>query len=233
MATAAETDRERIVLDLEGMTCASCAARIEKNLNRLDGVDATVNFATEQATVACDPSVTVDELVRAVESAGYHAQPAPVRHVAHPEGGVREHHDEPAAALEQRLIAAIALTVPVAVLAMVPAVEFSGWGWVALALSDPVILWGGFGFHRAAFKAARHGAASMDSLISIGTLAAWGWSLVVLVGRLDADTYFEVGAVITTLILLGRYLEARAKGRSSEAIEQLLRARRERGPSLA
>ena len=204
---------ERIVLDLEGMSCASCAARIEKTLNTLDGVDATVNFATGQATVHRRPSVTVGELVVAVESVGYHAQPA---------GEAHDHLGEPVASLTRQLVAAVALTVPVAVLAMVPPAEFSGWEWVALALSTPVILWSGLGFHRMALKGARHGAASMDSLISIGTLAAWGWSIVVLVGELDADTYFEVGAAITTLILLGRYLEARAKGRSSEAIKKLL-----------
>jgi Cu+-exporting ATPase len=222
MAVIDDRLRERVVLELDGMTCASCAARIEKKLNKLEGVDATVNFATDQATVQRDPSVTVDELVAAVEAIGYHAQREPASRLAHSEGRARERLDAPASALRRRLAAMIALTVPVALLAMVPAVEFTGWRWVALALSTPVILWGGLGFHRAALKAARHGAASMDSLISIGTLAAWGWSIVVLVGELDADTYFEVGAVITTLILLGRYLEVRAKGRSSEAIRKLL-----------
>ena len=200
-------------LDLEGMTCASCAARIEKSLNRLDGVEATVNFATEQATVDCDPAVSVDQLVGAVESAGYHA------HVAE---GHQPEDDEPVAVLGRRLAVAVALTVPVALLAMVSPLQFRDWEWVALVLSTPVVFYAGAGFHRVALKNARHAAASMDTLISMGTLAAWLWSAVVLAGGLAEDTYFEVAAVITTLILLGRFLEARAKSRSSEAIRKLL-----------
>jgi Cu+-exporting ATPase len=208
-----KTSTKELRLDLEGMTCASCVVRIEKKLNRLDGVDATVNFATEQATVRCDPAVTVDELVAAVESAGYHARAAKMS----------EHqHDEPADLLRRRLVAAIALTVPVALLAMVPPLQFADWEWVALALSTPVVFYSGSGFHRAAMKSARHGAATMDTLISIGTIAAWLWSTVVLVDGIDTSTYFEVATVITTLILLGRYLEARAKSSSSEAIRKLL-----------
>ncbi|HZT45011.1 MAG TPA: heavy metal translocating P-type ATPase [Gaiellaceae bacterium] len=200
-------------LDLEGMTCAGCAARIEKRLNTLPGVTATVNFATEQARVRCDPQVPDAALVEAVEAAGYGA------HVA---DGAHRHADEPSASLELRLTAALVLTIPVAVIAMIPALHFEGWEWVALALSTPVVLYAGLGFHRVALRNARHGSASMDTLISMGTLAAWLWSVVVLLGSLDADTYFEAAAVITTLILLGRYLETRAKRRSSRAIEQLL-----------
>jgi len=196
------------------MTCASCAARIEKKLNKLDGVEATVNFATEQATVHSDRAVPIARLVGAIESAGYGAREAAPAHVHQP--------DEPARILRRRLVVAIALTVPVALLAMVPPLQFSGWEWVALALATPVVFWSGIGFHRAAIKVARHGAASMDTLISMGTLAAWLWSTVVLVGGLDEDTYFELATAFTTLILLGRYLEARAKGRSSEAIRKLL-----------
>jgi Cu+-exporting ATPase len=209
---------DEVRLDLEGMTCAACAARIEKRLNRLDGVEASVNFATEQATVHCDPSVTVDALVGAVESAGYHAHPAAPAHEAH---GAHD-HDEPVPALRRRLVAAVALSVPLALVAMVPSLQFEGWEWLALALATPVVFACGAGFHRAAWNAARHGAATMDTLISIGTLAAWLWSVVVLVSGLDAETYFEVAATVTTLILLGRYLEARAKGRSSDAIRKLL-----------
>ncbi|HEU5277348.1 MAG TPA: heavy metal translocating P-type ATPase [Gaiellaceae bacterium] len=205
---------KEVRLDLEGMTCASCAARIEKKLNNLEGVEATVNFATEQATAHCDPAVPLETLVGAVESAGYSAREAAPAH--------EHHHDESAQILRRRLAAAIVLTVPVALLAMVSPLQFSGWEWLALALSTPVVFWSGLGFHRAALRTARHLAASMDTLISIGTLAAWLWSTIVLVGGLDADTYFEVAAVITTLILLGRYLEARAKGRSGEAIRKLL-----------
>ena len=196
-------------LDLEGMTCASCAARIEKKLNKVGGVEATVNFATEQATIRSEAGVPIDALVAAVESAGY---------------GAREHtgrHEHPAEGSARLLVAAL-LTVPLALIAMVPSLQFSGWEWLALALSTPVVLWSGSAFHRAAAKNARHFAATMDTLISIGTLAAWLWSTVVLVAGLDADTYFEVAAVITTLILLGRHLETRAKGRSGDAIRKLL-----------
>ncbi len=223
--TATATDShatKELRLDLEGMTCASCVSRIERKLNKLDGVEATVNFATEQATVRCDPAVTVDDLVGAVEAAGYRAHPSAPAHDVHAETAGHHHHDEPATVLRRRLVAAIALTIPVALLAMVPPLQFTGSEWVALALSTPVVFWSGAGFHRAALQSARHAAATMDTLISMGTLAAWLWSTVVLVGGLDADTYFEVAAVITTLIVLGRYLEARAKSRSSEAIRKLL-----------
>src|SRR6266571_5147127 len=214
--------RERTLkLELEGMTCASCAARIEKKLNRLDGVEATVNFATEQATVRYDASVPLEQLVGAVESAGYGAQPARAAHEA-ADRGEHDHHDDPLAVLKRRLTLAVVLTVPVALLALVPPLRFSGWEWVALVLSTPVVFYCGIGFHRAALKNARHLAATMDTLISVGTTAAWLWSTVVLVGGLATDTYFEVGAMVTTLIVLGRYLEARAKGRSSEAIRKLL-----------
>jgi len=213
---APETElRKEVRLDLEGMTCASCVRRIEGKLNELDGVEATINFATEQATVHCDPSVAVDDLVSAVEAAGYHAHPVD-------ESRGHHHHDEAIATLRRRLSVAIALTAPLAALAMIPPLQFSGWEWVAFALATPVVIWSGIDFHRAALQSARHAAATMDTLISIGTLAAYLWSAVVLVGGVDADTYFEVAAVITTLILLGRYLEARAKSRSSEAIRALL-----------
>ncbi len=220
--TATEDRTKEVRLDLEGMTCASCVARIERKLNKLDGVEATVNFATEQATVRCDAAVTVDDLVGAVEAAGYHAYPAAPAHDVHAVAAGHHHHDEPATVLRRRLVTAIALTTPVALLAMVPPLQFTGWEWAALVLSTPVVFYSGAGFHRAALQSARHAAATMDTLISMGTLAAWLWSTVVLVGGLDADTYFEVAAVITTLIVLGRYLEARAKSRSSEAIRKLL-----------
>jgi Cu+-exporting ATPase len=220
---APATEQEELRLDLEGMTCASCAARIERKLNKLDGVEATVNFATEQATVHRDPAVKTDELIEAVESIGYGASPAP-DHMSH--GGAEEHAhhhpDEPLKKLQLRLAAAILLTVPVALVAMISPLQFAGWEWLALALATPVVFWSGLGFHRVALKNARHADASMDTLISMGTLAAWGWSTVVLGGGLAASTYFEAAAAITTLILLGRYLEARAKGRSSEAIRRLL-----------
>jgi P-type Cu+ transporter len=214
-ATRESEGLKEVRLDLEGMTCASCVSRIERKLNKLDGVEATVNFATEQATVHCDESVSVDDLLATVEAAGYHAHPVD-------EAGAHHHHDEPAAIIRRRLVVAVALTAPLAALAMIPALQFAGWDWVALFLATPVVFWSGIGFHRAALQSARHLAATMDTLISIGTLAAYLWSAVVLIGRVDADTYFEVAAVITTLILLGRYLEARAKSRASEAIRKLL-----------
>ena len=204
---------ERVRLDLEGMTCASCAARIERKLNKLDGVEATVNYATEQAAVAYDPNVvTVDDLVSAVAAAGYRA--------AFP--GDSAAPADTARSLLIRLVVAAALSAPLALLAMVSPLQFDGWEWPALVLSTPVVLWAGWPFHRAAAQNARHLAATMDTLISVGTLAAWGWSTVVLLGEIDAHTYFEVGAVITTLILLGRYLEARARRSSGEAIRALL-----------
>jgi P-type Cu+ transporter len=213
VTSATDTAPNEVRLDLEGMTCASCVNRIERKLNKLEGVEATVNFATEQATVHHGPSVTVDDLVSAVEAAGYHARPADAS---------SHQHDEPVGLLRRRLGVAIAFTVPLAALAMIPSLQFDGWEWVALLLATPVVFWSGFGFHQAALGSARHLAATMDTLISIGTLAAYSWSAVVLLGGLDADTYFEVAAVITTLILLGQYLEARAKSRSSEAIRTLL-----------
>jgi Cu+-exporting ATPase len=198
-------------LDLEGMHCASCAASIERRLNEVDGVAATVNLATSRATVRSERPVPVDELVAAVESVGYGATPTVEGH----------HHHEEMGPLRRRLVVAAVLTVPVALLAMVPSLRFSGWEWVALALATPVVSYSGLGFHRAALRSARHGAATMDTLISLGTLAAYLWSAVVLLFGLDADTYFEVATAVTTLILLGRYLEERAQGRASAAIRKL------------
>ncbi|MER3410963.1 MAG: heavy metal translocating P-type ATPase, partial [Thermoleophilia bacterium] len=214
MATAVEARPERVQLKIEGMTCASCAARIERKLNKIEGVTATVNYATEQATVSYDPSrVTLEELIRAVEAAGYGAAlPAEIEST----------EEDAERRLLLRLAVAAGLTGPLVALAMIPLLHFAGWEWLALALATPVVLWAGFRFHRAAAVNLRHGTATMDTLISIGTLAAWTWSVVVLLAFPDAHTYFEVGAVITTLILLGRYLETRARGRSSEAIRRLL-----------
>jgi len=203
----------RVDLALEGMTCAACATRIERKLNKLDGVEAAVNFATEHAAVRFDSDrVEVGDLIGAVEAAGYHARLAA-------EAGEGE---DRATAIRLRLAVAALLTAPVVALAMIPALQLDGWEWLAFALTTPVVFWAGWGFHRSAFLNARHGAATMDTLISIGTLAAWGWSVAALLVVTDADTYFEVAAVITTLILLGRYLEARARRRSSAAIRALL-----------
>jgi P-type Cu+ transporter len=208
--------RERVELALEGMTCASCATRIEKRLNRLDGVAATVNFATEQASVAFDPEqATVEDLLGAVESAGYHASPP--REVPEEDGA-----EDPAGPWRRRLLLAATLTVPLMVLAWASALRFSGWEWVSLAFATPVVFWSGWPFHRAAALNARHLVATMDTLVSVGTLAAWGWSTVVLLGGISEDLYFDAAAAITTLILLGRYFEARAKRRSGEAIRKLI-----------
>jgi Cu+-exporting ATPase len=205
-------EREQTTLALEGMTCASCAARIERTLNKLDGVEASVNFATETASVTYDPEqIEPDVLVGAVERIGYHARPKRAEHVEH------DHEAAPT-----RLLVAVALSLPLVLLAMIPPLQFSGWEWVSLVLATPVVFWSGAQFHRAALLNARHGAATMDTLVSLGTLAAWTWSTVVLVGGLNADTYFEVAAVITSLILLGRFFEARAKRRSGAAIRALL-----------
>ena len=213
MTETLEEPRTRIQLSLEGMTCASCATRIERKLNKLEGVEASVNYATELATVSYDPAqAVVDDLLRAVEAAGYRASVE----------ARAEADEERARTLRTRLVVAAALTAPLVLMAMVPPLQFPGWEWVAFALATPVVLWAGWTFHRAAFVNARHGAATMDTLISIGTLAAWAWSVVALAALEDAHTYFEVGAVITTLILLGRHLEARAKRRSSAAIRALL-----------
>ena len=203
----------RIQLDIEGMTCASCAARVEKKLNKLEGVEASVNFATEVASVAYDPSrVAPDDLVHAVEAAGYAAALPSQENTT----------GDPARNWRTRFVVAALLTVPLVLLAMVPPLRFTGWEWVAFALATPVVFWAGAPFHHAALLNARHFAATMDTLIAIGTLAAWGWSAVVLLAGLGADVYFEVAGVITALILLGRFLEAGARRRSGAAIRALL-----------
>ena len=203
----------RTQLRIGGMTCASCAARVERKLNGLDGVDASVNYATEFASVAFDPRRhRLEDLIETVENTGYSAAlPTDDRASA-----------DPVKPLRARLLASIALTVPLVLLAAIPPLQFEGWEWVAFALATPIVLWAGFSFHRAAVLNARHYTATMDTLISIGTLAAWGWSAVVLVAGLDADVYFEVAGVTTTLILLGRFLEAGARSRSGAAVRELL-----------
>ncbi|HET9506614.1 MAG TPA: heavy metal translocating P-type ATPase [Gaiellaceae bacterium] len=229
---------ERLELPIEGMTCASCANRIEKRLNKLDGVEASVNYATENAAVRYDPAVvSPDELVAAVEAAGYHAR------LSAPRGGVRleAEAEDPSLPLRRRLLVSAALSVPVLLLAMVEPLQFDHWQWLSLQLATPVVLWGGWPFHRAAWLNLRHGAATMDTLISVGTLAAWGWSVVALF-FLDAgepgmrmpfdlvldrsesvgQIYLEVAAVVTTFILAGRYFEVRAKRQAGAALHALL-----------
>ena len=206
---------QRLDLPIEGMTCAACAVRVEKKLNKLDGVSAAVNYATERASVAFDAAtVSPEQLVAAVESAGYGA--------SLPGGEAVEEVDRtPTDGLRRRLILSAVLTLPVLALAMIPPLRFQGWEWVSLLLATPVVLWGGWPFHRAAFVNARHGAATMDTLISIGTLAAWSWSLVALVLD-EGELYFEVASVVTVFILMGRYFEARAKRRAGAALKALL-----------
>jgi P-type Cu+ transporter len=226
---------QRLDLPIEGMTCASCASRIERTLNRLEGVEATVNYATERASVRFDAGrVTPRELVDAVEAAGYGARlPA--------SGSAATVAGDPSRALQFRLLFAIALSLPVLALAMIPALQFDYWQWLSLQLATPVVLWAGWPFHKAAWRNLRHAAASMDTLISVGTLAAWGWSVVSLFlldaglpgmrmpfelitsrGAASDTIYLEVASVVTTLILAGRYLEARAKRRSGAALAALL-----------
>ncbi len=228
---------ERVNLPIEGMTCSSCANRVEKRLNQIEGVEATVNFATEQATVSFDPGqVEAQELVDAVGETGYSASlPAA-------DGGAAEAtEDDPTADLRRRLIFAATLSLPVLLLSMIEPLQFENWQWLALQLATPVVLWAGWPFHRAAWLNLRHGATTMDTLISVGTLAAWGWSVVALF-FLDAGTpgmtmpfelitergaasdhiYLEVAAVVTTFILAGRYFEERAKRRAGAALEALL-----------
>jgi P-type Cu+ transporter len=226
------------------MTCASCAARIERKLNRLDGVQASVNLATERAQVSFDPGrVNEAMLVDAVEQAGYTATlppPAPglAAGMAAPAAA---QGDDPTIPLRRRLLGTIALGLPVLALAMVPRLQFDAWQWLSLQLATPVVWWGGWPFHRTAWANLRHGAASMDTLISVGTLAAWAWSVVALflLGAGDpamrmpfelglerftgaGELYLEVAVAVTVLMLAGRYLEARAKRRAGAALRALL-----------
>ncbi|MFF2534763.1 heavy metal translocating P-type ATPase [Streptomyces cyaneofuscatus] len=268
-------DASEAELMIGGMTCASCAARVEKKLNRMDGVTATVNYATEKARVTFTEGLELSDLVATVERTGYTARPlAPPKPEPEPEPEpTLEPEQEPdadaapappdapdvpappatstdaaeaeqaasLAALRQRVVVSAVLSVPVVLLAMVPALQFDNWQWLSLTLAAPVVIWGGLPFHRATWTNLRHGAATMDTLVSMGTLAAFGWSLWALflgdagmpgmrhgfdltVSRADASStiYLEVAAGVITFILLGRYLEARAKRRSGAALRALM-----------
>lgn len=204
-------------LQLSGMTCSSCAARIERGLNRLDGVAATVNFAVEQAHVDHDPLVGTDELIRAIEATGYHAS---VLDHGHP--GDHLNHDVPEERLRPRLIASSILAVPVAALSMVPGWQFHGWQWLVLALATPIVFWGGYPFHSAALNSARHRTSTMDTLVSLGTVAAYLWSVFVVVTGSGAHLYFEVAVVVTVFLLAGRYAEGKAKRSAGSALRALL-----------
>ncbi|MFE0252584.1 heavy metal translocating P-type ATPase [Streptomyces sp. NPDC059010] len=238
--TAAPAATSDVELLIGGMTCASCAARVEKKLNRMDGVTATVNYATEKAKVSYPAGIQVADLIAVVEKTGYTAEePAPPAPA--PQETEQAPEDPELASYRERLTVSALLAVPVVLLSMIPALQFDNWQWLALTLASPVVVWGALPFHRAAFTNARHGAATMDTLISMGTLAAFGWSLWALflgdagmagmrddfeftVARTDgaSQIYLEVASGVVTFILLGRYLEARAKRRAGAALRALM-----------
>ncbi|MGW0542365.1 heavy metal translocating P-type ATPase [Streptomyces griseoincarnatus] len=229
-----------VELLIGGMTCASCAARVEKKLNRMDGVTATVNYATEKARISYPPGIEVADLITTVVKTGYTAEePAPPRQ--DDEGDTVSGADPETAALRARLVVSALLSLPVVLLAMVPSLQFDNWQWLSLTLAAPVVVWGAAPFHRAAWTNLRHGAATMDTLVSVGTLAAFGWSLWALflgdagepgmrhpfeltVSRADGASmiYLEVAAGVTTFILLGRYLEVRSKRQAGAALRALM-----------
>ena len=243
--TTDQLAEERTVeLVIGGMTCASCAARIEKKLNKLEGVAATVNYATEKAKVTYARSVSQRDLVATIEATGYTAEPPAAKVGAaafssdDTENGEK---DDEVSRLRQRLVISALLSLPVLLMSMIPPLQFDNWQWLALTLASPVVVWGALPFHRAAFTNARHGAATMDTLISVGVSAAWLWSLWALfLGGAGApgtrmsfslmpsrqsatsNIYLEVASVVTVLILSGRYFEARAKKRSGAALRHLL-----------
>ncbi|MEV4645856.1 heavy metal translocating P-type ATPase [Saccharopolyspora sp. NPDC049357] len=231
MTTVERSTDRTVELAITGMTCASCANRIERKLNKLDGVAASVNYATEKAQVTAPDGLDPQRLVEVVEAAGYGA----ALPTAEPE------QEEPADALRQRLLGSLALSAPVVVLAMVPALQFTYWQWISLVLAAPVVVWGGWPLHRAAWLNLRHGAATMDTLVSMGTLAAFLWSLYALLfghagmpgmthpfaltierGDATSSIYLEVAAAVTTFVLAGRYFESRAKRRAGAALRALL-----------
>ncbi|MBV7668802.1 heavy metal translocating P-type ATPase [Streptomyces halstedii] len=270
-ADAPAAEASEAELTIGGMTCASCAARVEKKLNRMDGVTAaTVNYATEKARVRFAAGTTLDDLVATVERTGYSARPvpkaapapspqtpaaAPQRHGGSGDGPAPDDEDERAdvqdaadrgaadalASLRQRLLVTVTLAVPVVLMAMVPALQFDNWQWLSLTLAAPVVIWGGLPFHRATWTNLKHGAATMDTLVSVGTLAAFGWSVWALflgnagmagmrhgfeftVSRSDPSStiYLEVAAGVIAFILLGRYLEARSKRQAGSALRALM-----------
>ncbi|MET7296728.1 heavy metal translocating P-type ATPase [Streptomyces griseoloalbus] len=237
-ATTGQPVASEVELLIGGMTCASCAARVEKKLNRMDGVTATVNYATEKARITYPPGTEVADLIDTVVRTGYTAEePAPPRE----ETPAAPETDPGPDALRRRLTVSSLLALPVVLLAMIPPLQFDNWQWLSLTLAAPVVVWGAAPFHRAAWTNLRHGAATMDTLVSVGTLAAFGWSLWALflgdagmpgmrhpfdltVSRADGAStiYLEVAAGVTAFILLGRYLEARSKRRAGAALRALM-----------
>jgi Cu+-exporting ATPase len=236
VSTATPARAEHLELPISGMTCASCATRVERRLNRLDGVEATVNYATERASVTFAPeAVTPEDLVAAVEQAGYSA----VLPTTDPQA--QEHAHDPVADLRRRLVFAAIASVPLVALGMIPALQFDNWQWISMQLATPVLFWAAWPFHRAAWTNLRHGVATMDTLVSLGTTAAWTWSVVSLLflgagdpGMRDAlslvpergadagNVYFEVVGVVVTFLLAGRWFEARAKRSAGAALHALL-----------
>ncbi|MDX6662494.1 MAG: P-type Cu+ transporter, partial [Solirubrobacterales bacterium] len=239
MTAATTPSTERVELPITGMTCASCANRIERRLNKLDGVAATVNYATESATVEYDAgSVAADQLVDAVAAAGYQTTLPSDELEAAPSGATESDASAP---LRRRLIFSALASLPVLLMSMIPSLQFDNWQWLSLQLATPVVLWGAWPFHRAAWANAKHATATMDTLISIGTLAAWLWSLYALflgdagmnsmrmefnlipsAGSGANEIYLETASIVTTFILAGRYFEARAKRRAGAALKALL-----------
>ena len=235
MSTPASAVTE-VDLDITGMTCASCAARVEKKLNRMPGVIATVNYGTDRAHIALPEGTSIDDAIATVEATGYTAQRPRV------EFDPEHAHDDPELRdLRRRVTISAILTAPVVALAMIPPLQFDYWQWISLALAAPVVAWGALPFHRAAWTNLRHGAATMDTLVSLGVGAAFVWSLYALFlggagdpemrmafqvlpsqGAGNSEIYLEVAAAVTTFILLGRYFEIRAKSRSSQALTALL-----------
>jgi Cu+-exporting ATPase len=216
--------RDSIVLDVTGMTCASCAARIEKKVGKLPGVSVTVNYATNKALVLAPTGITADDLIKTVEAAGYGAS-VPVPDAPPP--------PDPAALLKRRVIIAAVLAVPVIAMGMIPGLQFYGWQWLALALATPVVFWAAWPFHRSTLVNLRHGATTMDTLVSLGTVAAFLQSVYALVtvpimrptpgmDDMGPKVYFEAAVGIVTFILLGRYFEARARREAGSALEALL-----------
>ncbi|MFH8252074.1 heavy metal translocating P-type ATPase [Microbacterium sp. B2969] len=205
-----------IELEISGMTCASCAARVEKRLNRLDGVEASVNFATERAHIVAPAGFDPHALIAEVEKTGYGAAlPRPVHEHAH--------HAEPElVSLRRRLVASIVLAVPVILLSMIPALQFPGWEWVALVLATPVVTWAAWPFHQATWINLRHGAVTMDTLISVGVSAAYLWSVYAIVLGGMGHMYLEVAAGVTMFVLAGRYFEVRSKRQAGAALHALL-----------
>jgi Cu+-exporting ATPase len=201
----------QVELSIGGMTCASCASRIERKLNKLDGVSATVNYATEKAAVSFPNSLSANDLITTVEAAGYTAQLP----------RAEEEDDDSAKWLLYRLILAVVLTVPVIAISMIEPLRFTGWQWVVLGLAAPVVTWAAWPFHKAAWTNLRHATATMDTLISLGVSAAVLWSLYALTFG-DGHIYFEVATAVTTFILAGRYFEARSKRRAGAALRALL-----------